>query len=58
LVSADTATSPILDAGLTPDIVVTDLDGDLEDIFEAWRRGAILVIHAHGDNIERIEELP
>jgi len=58
LVTADTATSPILDAGLTPDIVVTDLDGDLGDIFEAWRRGAILVIHAHGDNIERVEALP
>jgi uncharacterized Rossmann fold enzyme len=58
LVAADTATSPLLDADLTPQLVVTDLDGDLDDLFEAWRRGALLVIHAHGDNIEKVTALP
>ncbi|MEM0445537.1 MAG: 6-hydroxymethylpterin diphosphokinase MptE-like protein [Nitrososphaerota archaeon] len=54
VVSADTATTPLLDGGITPDIVVTDLDGDFEDIEECWRRGAVIVVHAHGDNMERL----
>ncbi|MCS7145317.1 MAG: DUF115 domain-containing protein [Nitrososphaerota archaeon] len=56
VVAADTATTPLLEAGLTPDIVVTDLDGDFGDIFECWRRGALVAVHAHGDNIERLRE--
>jgi uncharacterized Rossmann fold enzyme len=31
---------------------VTDLDGRIEDIIEACNRGSIVVIHAHGDNID------
>ncbi|GBC71394.1 hypothetical protein HRbin02_01175 [Candidatus Calditenuaceae archaeon HR02] len=56
VVSADTATTPLLEAGVTPDIVVTDLDGRFEDIYECWRRGAVIVVHAHGDNIERLRQ--
>lgn len=55
VVSADTATTPLLSVGVIPDIVVTDLDGVFEDIYECWRRGAVLVVHAHGDNIERLK---
>lgn len=36
--------------GIRPDIVVTDLDGDMEPQIEASARGAITLIHAHGDN--------
>jgi uncharacterized Rossmann fold enzyme len=56
LFSADSATGALLDAGLVPDAVVTDLDGDIEELKEAWRRGAVLIIHAHGDNIHKIHE--
>lgn len=55
--SADSATGALLDAGLTPDAVVTDMDGELEELVEAWRRGAILIVHAHGDNIPKISDV-
>ncbi len=54
-IAADGATSALLREGLVPEIIVSDLDGNIEDITEANSRGAILVIHAHGDNIPSIE---
>ena len=41
---------------LVPDIIVTDLDGNLERIMSCWKDGTVLCIHAHGDNIKRIME--
>lgn len=56
LISADGATTALLKiAGKVPDVVVTDLDGVVEDIQEAERRGAYVVAHAHGDNIPKLE---
>ena len=40
--------------GIVPDIVVTDLDGDVESQIEASEKGAVTLIHAHGDNIDLI----
>lgn len=51
IISCDGATSALLEAGVFPDIVVTDLDGDINDILLADRFGAIIVAHAHADNI-------
>ena len=51
VVAADEATSVLVAHGRTPDVIVTDLDGRVEDQLEANRKGAIAVIHAHGDNI-------
>lgn len=56
LISADGATTALLEENIIPDIIVTDLDGRLEDIVKANNEGAILVVHAHGNNIEKIEE--
>jgi len=55
-ISADGATSALLEFGLIPDIIVTDLDGDFEDIRRANRLGAYVVVHAHGDNIDKLKE--
>ncbi|ADT84242.1 6-hydroxymethylpterin diphosphokinase MptE-like protein [Thermococcus barophilus] len=55
-ISADGATSALLEFGLVPDIVVTDLDGRFEDIRRADLLGAYIVVHAHGDNIEKLKE--
>jgi len=55
LVAADGASSRLLELGVSPDIIVTDLDGDLNDIYESWRRGSHVVVHAHGDNITALE---
>ena len=54
LIAADGATSALLEAGLVPDIIVTDLDGRVPDIKIANDRGAFLAVHAHGDNIDKL----
>lgn len=41
---------------IIPDIIVTDLDGDVDDILTAEENGSLIVIHAHGDNIDKIKE--
>lgn len=54
LIAADEATSVLLERGRIPDIVMTDLDGKIEDLVSANERGAIVMIHAHGDNLDTI----
>ncbi len=55
LIAADGTTSILLSKKLVPDIIVTDLDGNIDDQISANRDGAIVAIHAHGDNIKQIE---
>ncbi|MCK4757597.1 MAG: DUF115 domain-containing protein [Thermoplasmata archaeon] len=55
IIAADDATGPLYDAGIVPDIIVTDLDGDVEKQIQANKRGSITIIHAHGDNIDAME---
>ena len=56
LIAADGATTALLEENIIPDIIVTDLDGKMEDIIEANNSGAILAVHAHGNNIDKIKE--
>ncbi len=56
LVTADEATSVALSRGQRPAIVVTDLDGDVEDQLRANAQGAIAVILGHGDNGPAVRE--
>jgi hypothetical protein len=56
LIAADGAVSCLLENGVYPDIVVTDLDGNAKDLLLADRFGAIMVVHAHGDNIDKLKE--
>ena len=56
LVAADGATTAMIEERLVPDIIATDLDGKLDDILLANIRGANIVIHAHGDNIDKIAD--
>ena len=39
---------------MKPDIVVTDLDGDMASLKKAGRTNTIMIVHAHGDNSENI----
>jgi hypothetical protein len=55
-IAADGATTYLLKRGLQPDIIVTDLDGKIEDLLMAKNGGGILVVHAHGDNLEAIRK--
>lgn len=54
VVCADGATSQSMTRGRVPDAIVTDLDGDVEDQAEANAEGAILFVHAHGDNMGQV----
>ncbi|WP_456419669.1 6-hydroxymethylpterin diphosphokinase MptE-like protein [Methanocaldococcus infernus] len=59
LVVADGACKAFLENDIIPDIIVSDLDGDLNALKECNKKGSIVVVHAHGDNIERIKsEVP
>ena len=51
---ADGATKAMLENNLKPDIVVTDLDGDIKSLKKAGRTNTIMVVHAHGDNYEKL----
>ncbi|KYK28326.1 hypothetical protein AYK20_07430 [Thermoplasmatales archaeon SG8-52-1] len=55
-ISADGATSALTQNDILPDIIVTDLDGKISDQINANSKGSITVIHAHGDNIDKIIE--
>ncbi len=53
-IAADSSLKPLLENGIIPDIVVTDLDGD-ESSLKKIAKKTIFVVHAHGDNIEKLE---
>ena len=55
LISADGATSFLLEQDFFPHIIVSDLDGDIDDQFEAQQAGSILLVHVHGDNLSTIK---
>ncbi len=55
LISADGATAQLMERGLRPDIVMTDLDGDMGPELRAGEEGGVLVVLAHGDNIPEVE---
>lgn len=57
VIAADGATSVLLRNAIIPDIVVTDLDGNNADIIYANRLSALIVVHAHGDNIGMLEKI-
>jgi len=56
VVVADSAASVLLDAGVKTSMIVTDLDGVVEDQVELNRAGAVVFVHAHGDNRRAIEK--
>ena len=55
-ISANGATSALLKNNILPNIIVTDLDGDVVDQVKANSNGSVIIIHAHGDNIAEIKK--
>ena len=55
VVAADGATSALMDSQLLPDVIVTDLDGVVEDQVDANAGGSLVFVHAHGDNLGMLE---
>jgi len=54
-IAADSSLKPLVDNGIIPDIIVTDLDGNEDTIKKISNTKSIFVIHAHGDNIEKLQ---
>jgi uncharacterized Rossmann fold enzyme len=54
IISADGATELCLKLDIVPHFVITDLDGDINQLLKANKLGSTLIIHAHGNNIDII----
>ena len=53
-IAADSSVKLLVENGIIPDIVITDLDGD-ESTLKKIGKKSIFIVHAHGDNIEKLE---
>lgn len=60
IIAADGASAVFMDMGRVPEVICTDLDGnsesDLEKEIVACEQGSIVLIHAHGDNLDKLEK--
>lgn len=57
IISADGATTALLKVvELIPQFIISDLDGNVEDLLNANRLGSTMVIHGHGDNITQLKK--
>ena len=56
MICSGSAVGRILSMGYCPDMVFTDLDGDIGAQMDASSKGAVTFIHAHGDNRELLME--
>lgn len=56
LIAASTAGDVLLETGLMPDLIVTDLDKTPATAVHASRAGIPVAIHAHGDNVPALRK--
>ena len=54
ILCSGSAVGRLMASGYIPDMVFTDLDGDIGPQIEASSKGAFTFIHAHGDNADLI----
>ena len=54
-IAADSSLKALVENGIIPDIVMTDLDGDEKILKKIGKTKCVFVVHAHGDNIEKLE---
>ena len=54
-ICADGAVTLLIQNGIRPKIIVTDLDGDLELLEKIKKTSTIFVVHAHGDNVNKLD---
>lgn len=57
IIAADGTSQALLENNVRPDIVVTDLDGSHEHLLRSDKMGSIMVVHAHGDNVDLMRNL-
>lgn len=60
LIAADGAGAILMDFCRVPEVICTDLDGasegDIEKEILACEKGSIVLIHAHGDNVDKLKK--
>ncbi|MDI9395434.1 MAG: DUF115 domain-containing protein [Euryarchaeota archaeon] len=60
IIAADGAAGVLIDMGSVPDLICTDLDGnseaDIEKEILASEQESVVLIHAHGDNMDKLEK--
>ena len=56
IIAADGAAAVLVDNDVVPDVIVTDLDGDIEKEIISNQKGSVMVVHGHGDNIDKLEK--
>lgn len=54
-IAADSSLKLLVKNKILPEIVITDLDGDESALKKIAKTESIFVVHAHGDNIEKLE---
>ncbi|MDH7507013.1 MAG: DUF115 domain-containing protein [Candidatus Thermoplasmatota archaeon] len=54
IISCDGSTTALVENSIQPDIIVTDFDGKISDQIKVNSKNGVLVIHAHGDNIDKL----
>ena len=54
-IAADSSVKILVENQIIPEIIVTDLDGDEHTLKKLARTNSVFVVHAHGDNIEKIK---
>jgi 2-amino-4-hydroxy-6-hydroxymethyldihydropteridine diphosphokinase len=54
---ANGAAQALIERNIKPNIVVTDLDSNPSFLQKAEKMGSTMVVHAHGDNINRLKKL-
>tara|TARA_B100000029_G_scaffold340632_1_gene332906 strand:+ start:154 stop:924 length:771 start_codon:yes stop_codon:yes gene_type:complete len=52
---ADGAVRGLLEKNINPDILVTDLDGDMKSIVKIGKTMIPIIVHAHGNNFDKLE---
>ena len=52
---ADGAVRGLLEKNIKPDILVTDLDGDMKSILRIGKTKIPVIVHAHGDNYDKLD---
>jgi len=55
IIAADGSVKALIDNNIIPDILVTDLDGDEASLKKIGKGKTIMIVHAHGDNFEKLE---
>jgi len=54
-IAADGAVRGLLEEKIKPDVLVTDLDGDMKSISRIGKTKIPVIVHAHGDNYDKLD---